>query len=78
MSQDDQKRLPTTWSPEKLKEFHKLINAPLPINFVILEKHKSTTFLEKHKSTSFGSNRISHVYYRGVIPVSEFENISII
>ena len=78
MSQDDQKRLPTTWSPEMLKEFHKLINAPLPINFVILEKHKSTTFLEKHKSTSFGSNRISHVSYRGVIPVSEFENISII
>ena len=78
MSQDDQKRLPTTWSPKMLKEFHKLINAPLPINFVILEKHKLTTFLEKHKSTSFGSNRISHVYYRGVIPVSEFENISII
>ena len=25
MSQDDQKRLPTTWSPEMLKEFHKLI-----------------------------------------------------
>jgi hypothetical protein len=78
MSQDDQKRLPTTWSLEMLKEFHKLINAPLPINFVILEKHKSTTFLEKHKSTSFRSNRISHVSYRGVIPVSEFENISII
>ncbi len=78
MSPDDPKRLPTTWSPEMLMEFHKLINSPLPINLVILEKHKSTTFLEKNKSTSFGSNRISHVSYRGVIPVSEFENISII
>jgi len=78
MSPKDKKQLPSEWSPEMLKEFHKLINAPLPINFVILEKHKSTTFLEKYKSTSFGSNRISHVSYRGVIPVSEFENISII
>ena len=78
MSPDDPKRLSITWSPEMLMAFHKLINAPLPINFVILEKHKSTTFLEKYKSTSFGSNRISHISYRGVIPVSEFENISII
>ena len=77
MSQDDQKRLPTTWSPEMLKEFHKLINAPLPVSFTILEKHKSTSFLGKQNLTSFGSNRISHVSYRGVIPVSEFKNISV-
>ena len=78
MSPDDPKRLSITWSPEILMAFHKLINAPLPVNFVILEKNKSTTFLEKNKSTSFGSNRISHVSYRGIIPVSEVENISII
>jgi hypothetical protein len=78
MSQDDQKRLPTTWSPEMLKEFHKLINSLLPISFTILEKHKSISFLDKHNPTSFGSNKISHVSYRGIIPVSESENISII
>jgi hypothetical protein len=69
MAQDDQKRLPTTWSPEMLKEFHKLINAPLPMSFILLEKHNQTLF---------GSSRISHVSYRGVIPVSEFKNINII
>jgi hypothetical protein len=77
MSQKDKKQLPGEWSPEMLKKFHKLINSHLPINFTILEKNKSTSFFGKHKSTPFGSNRISHVSYRGVIPVSEFENISI-
>jgi hypothetical protein len=61
-----------------LKEFHKLINSLLPISFTILEKHKSISFLDKHNPTSFGSNKISHVSYRGIIPVSESENISII
>ena len=78
MSPNDHKRLPTTWPPEMLKEFHKLLNSILPMNFIMLEKHKSTTFLEKHKSTSFRSSRISHVSYRGVIPVSGLENISVV
>ena len=78
MSSDDPKRLQTTWSPEILTAFHKLINAPLPINLIILEKRKSTTYLEKNKSTSFGSDRLSHVSYRGIIPISESENINVI
>ena len=48
------------------------------MSFTILEKHKSTSFLDKRNQTSSGSSRITHVSYRGVIPVSEFENISII
>jgi hypothetical protein len=77
MSQKDKKQLPSEWSPEMLKKFHKLINSLLPISFTILEKHKSTSFLDKHNPTSFGSNRISHVSYRGIIPDSGFENISV-
>ena len=69
MSQKDKKQLPSEWSPEVLKKFHKLINSHLPMNFSILEKHKST---------SFGSSRTGHISYRGVIPVSEFDNISVI
>ena len=78
MSPKDKKQLPNEWSPEMLKKFHKHINSPLPMSFTILEKNKSTSFLGKHNQTSLGSSRISHVSYRGIIPVSEFENISII
>jgi hypothetical protein len=77
MSPNDKKQLPSERSTEMLKEFHKFINSPLPMNITILEKHKSTSFFEKHKSTSFGSNRISHVFYIGVSPVSGFENINV-
>jgi hypothetical protein len=77
MSPKDKKQLPIEWSPEMLKKFHKHINSPLPMSFTILEKNKSTSFLGKHNQTSLGSGRISHVSYRGIIPVSEFENISV-
>ena len=77
MSPKDKKQLPSEWSPEILKNFHKHINSPLPMSFTILEKNKSTSFLGKHNQTSLGSSRISHVSYRGIIPVSEFENISV-
>jgi hypothetical protein len=78
MSPNDHQKLPTTWSPEMLNEFHKFINSLLPISFTILEKHKSTTFFGKHSPTSSRSNRTSHVSYRGIIPVSGFGNISVI
>jgi hypothetical protein len=78
MSPNDKKQLSGEWSPEMLKMFHKFINSLLPISFTILEKHKSTSFLDKHNPVSFGSSRINHVSYRGVIPVSGFENISVI
>ena len=78
MSPNDPQKLPTTWSPEMLKEFHKFINSLLPISFSILEKHKSTTFFGKHNSTSFRSRTTNHVSYRGVISISGFENISFI
>jgi hypothetical protein len=77
MPQKDKKQLPSEWSPETLKKFHKHINSPLPMSFSILEKHKSTSFLGKHNQTSFGSSRVSHISYRGIIPVSGFENISV-
>ena len=48
------------------------------MSFTVLEKHKSTSFLDKHNPTSFGSSKISHVSYRGIIPVSGFENISVL
>jgi hypothetical protein len=78
MSPNEPTKLPTTWSPEMLKEFHKFINSLLPISFSILEKHKSTTFFGKHNSTSFRSRTTNHVSYRGVISISGFENISFI
>ena len=78
MSQKDKRQLPSQWSPEMLKEFHEFIKSLLPMSVTILEKHKSTSFLNKHNSTSFGKSRISHVFYRGVISVSEFENISVV
>jgi hypothetical protein len=78
MSPNDKKPFSGEWSPEMLKMFHKFINSLLPISFTILEKYKSTSFLDKHNPISFGSSRISHVSYRGVIPVSGFENISVI
>ncbi|MCK7507048.1 MAG: hypothetical protein MZV70_25320 [Desulfobacterales bacterium] len=34
--------------------------------------------MNKQNPTSFGENRISHVFYRGVISVSEFEDISVV
>jgi hypothetical protein len=78
MSKTDNKQLPGDSSPEILKNFQKHIKSLLPMSFTILEKHKSTSFLDKHNPTSFGSSRISHVSYRGIIPVSGFENISIL
>ena len=78
MSKNDNKQLPGDWSSEMLKNFQKHINSLLPMSFTVLEKHKSTSFLDKHNPTSFGSSRISHVSYRGIIPVSGFENISVI
>jgi len=78
MSPNDPQKLPATWSPEMLKEFHKFINSLLPISFSILEKHKSATFFGKHNSTSFRSRTTNHVSYRGVISISGFENISVI
>ncbi|KQC07896.1 MAG: hypothetical protein APR62_05715 [Smithella sp. SDB] len=78
MSPNDHSKLPTIWSPEMLNEFHKFINSLLPISFNILEKHKSTTFLGKNNSALFRSRRTSNISYIGVIPVSGFENISVI
>jgi len=78
MSQDEKKQLTSKLSPEMLNKFHKLINSLLPMSFTILEKHKSTSFLDKRNQTSSGSSKITHVSYRGVIQVSEFENISVI
>lgn len=78
MSQNDNKQLPGDWSPEMLINLQKHIKSLLPMSFTILEKHKSTSFLDKHNPTSFGSSRISHVSYRGIIPVSGFENISVL
>jgi len=75
MPPTDTPKLPTSWSPGMLNEFHKLINSPLPISFAILEKNKSTTFLGKHSTTSFRSRKTSHVSYRGNIPVPGLENI---
>jgi hypothetical protein len=77
MSPNDKKQLLSEWSPEMLKKYHQLINSHLPMSFNILEKQKSTSFLDKNNSASFGSGRISHISYRGVIPVSEFENINV-
>ena len=78
MSKNDNKQLPDDSSPEILKNFQKHIKSLLPMSFTVLEKHKSTSFLDKHNPTSFGSSRISHVSYRGIIPVSGFENISVL
>jgi hypothetical protein len=78
MSVNAPQKRPTVWSSEMLKEFHKFINSLLPISFSILEKHKSTTFSGKNSSTTYVSGKTSHVSYRGVIPVSGFENISVI
>ena len=78
MSPDSTQILPRTWSPEMLNEFHKFINSLLPISFVILEKDKSMTFFGKNISTSFWLRKTSHIFYRGVIPVPGFENISVI
>lgn len=78
MSENDKKQLPGEWSPEMLKNYQRHIKSLLPMSFTILEKHKSTSFLDKHNPTSFGSSRISHVSYRGIIPVSGFENISVL
>ena len=78
MSKNDNKQLPGDSSPEILKNFQKHIKSLLPMSFTVLEKHKSTSFLDKHNPTSFGSSRISHVSYRGIIPVSGFENISVL
>ena len=78
MSQKDKRQLPSQWSPEMLKDFHEFMKSLLPMSVSVLEKHKSTSFLDKHNPTSFGSSRISHVSYRGIIPVSGFENISVL
>lgn len=78
MPPKDKRQLPSQWSPEMLKELQEFIKSLLPMSVTILEKHKSTSFLNKHNPTSFGENRISHVFYRGVISVSEFEDISVV
>lgn len=78
MAPNDPQKLPTTWSPEMLNKFHQFINSLLPVSFAILEKNKSTTFFGKNNSTSFRSPRTSHVSYIGVVPLSGFENISVI
>ena len=78
MSQNDKKQLTSVCSPEMLINLQKHIKSLLPMSFTVLEKHKSTSFLDKHNPTSFGSSKISHVSYRGIIPVSGFENISVL
>lgn len=74
----DHLKLSTMWSPELLKEFHKVINSLLPISFIILEKHKSTTFFGKHDVALFRSRKTSNISYRGIITGSGFENIRVI
>ena len=78
MSKNDKKQLTSVCSPEMLINLQKHIQSLLPLSFTILEKHKSTSFLDKHNPTSFGSSKICHVSYRGIFPVSELENISVI
>lgn len=78
MTPSDSPKLPTTWSPEMLKEFHKFINSLLPVSFTILEREKSTKFFGRQISTSFWSRKTSNVSYRGVIPGSGFENIRVV
>jgi len=75
MPPSDSQKLPTSWSPEMLNEFHKFINSLLPISFTILEEHKSTTFFGKANKTSFGIPRTRHISYLGTVPVYGFEHV---
>ncbi|ESP62771.1 hypothetical protein SMITH_35 [Smithella sp. ME-1] len=78
MTPIDSPKLPTTWSPELLQEFHKFINSLLPISFNILEREKSTKFFGKQISTSFWARKTRNVSYRGTISGSGFENIRVV
>jgi len=78
MSKNDKNQPASAPSPEILINLHKQIKSLLPLSFTILEKHKSTSFFNKHNPKSFGSSRISHVSYKGIVPVSDFENIGVI
>ncbi len=61
-----------------MNEFHKFKKSLLTISFIILEEQKSTTFFGKHNPTSNWLRKKINVSYRGVFPVSGFENISVI
>jgi len=78
MSQNDPAKVPATWTPEMLREFHKFINSVLPVSFTILEKQKLTKFYGKQISSSFWSRQTSQISYRGVIAVPELENTAVI
>lgn len=70
MFKKNKEELPTTWSPDMLKNYHELLkyNITGEICFGILEKHNLK---------SFGSIRTERFSYRGFIPISGLDKICV-
>lgn len=78
MAVNESRKSLVTWSPEMLNHFHRLVNSLLPVGFILLEKHKSTTFYGKRSLTISRTPRAIHVSYKGVIHDPGLENIYVI